>query len=123
MSAIHKNYGIQFLNVIRDGKYYKTVEPINRNSESVVISMLYYIICLGPEYSMLNKAINKITEAIDSNTFYFEYYDFMEVTCENGVATICYDGGGDERIIPQQDYLNILLELREFVMQPPLHGQ
>jgi hypothetical protein len=85
--------------------------------------MLQYLIDLGSGYPNLNKAIDGLVEATNNNTSYYEFFDFMELTCENGVATVCYDGGGDERTFPQQDFLAILIELREFALQPPLDGQ
>lgn len=123
MSPIHKNYGIEFVNIIRDGRFHKNVNPINYSSDKAIIPLLYMLIVHGV-YDGLDNTISEISNVISNQTSYYGYYDFVEVTIEDSTVTISYEtSSGGESIMPQQDFLSILLELREFVDQAPLDGQ
>jgi hypothetical protein len=72
----------------------------------------------------LDYVISDLSDAISNQTYYYAYFEFVEATIEDSVVTISYETApGGESIMPQQDFLSILLELREFVDQPPLQGQ
>ncbi|MCU0351959.1 MAG: hypothetical protein MUF43_14215, partial [Flavobacterium sp.] len=77
MSTIHKNYGIEFVNIIMDGKYRKTVNPINSHSDKAIIALLEMLIVHGT-YGGLDNVISDLSDAISNQTDYYEYFDFVE---------------------------------------------
>jgi hypothetical protein len=121
--STHKNYNLEYTNIIFNGHYFKKVSVIS--GEANPLSMLLDMTVSVGTYARLDNMIYGLENYNNQQLAYQEYFDPISVECiENKVKIQFFDDSVDRaQFIPTQDFYSILQELKIFVNQMPLHGK
>jgi hypothetical protein len=120
--STHKNYNLEYTNIIFNGRYYKKVSVIS--GEANPLAMLLDMSISVGTYAGLANMINGLENHLNLQLYYQDFLDIIEVECtENNVKIQFFDDPRERaQNIPAKDLLSLLIELKEFVNQEPLHG-
>jgi hypothetical protein len=117
--STHKLYELQYVNTNCNGFIITTVLSMTGQTDSVLSILLSEVIRYGDKF--LDEIIAGVSEYLISGQHYNPNFDFLILGYSDSDVLIRWDDDPIEKstYIPAEDFLNLLLELREYRNQEP----
>ncbi len=117
----HKEYNLDFVNLVEQDKYRKTAIQQNSGEDKPLDLFIHVIMALGRWREFESKVIPNIEIHINHGFPYYYGCEVVDVYYVEGNARITYCRSYTQEL-PIADFKEIMLEWVEFMNTPPLNG-
>lgn len=121
MNIIHKNYNLNFVNQIWEGKVHKTCEIINENVVPNYSGLSTYLIYIQYPADIPENLLPEVENALNGEDIDISI-DTITVSVGQIETKIDWNAWGGEETLLSVDFKKILIEYYNFLISTPLEG-